>query len=185
MCVLDEYIIIDGNALRYNLNPLKKIIEKDCQGRSLCYNKKYIGPIKNKKLNEMFFFSLFEPDRISIPDFSYISNADYNTTNGHIYGLFDKTLLETNHTDTGYLKKNITHGSVKYLQRLAGQLENLNFVSDNNYSVSMKGILLNYKEGDICAKDKTKNFKAYMFLVCKRDLGLKIPTLVKVLDGIL
>ena len=135
--------------------------------------------IKNKNSYDLFFFSLFKPDKISITDFSYIENSIFQNSAGHIYGLFDKFWLNTNYSDTGYLQKNITYGSVKALLRIAGGIQNVSVFE--NYQTN--GILLNYKDGDVCTKDKTKNFKAYVFLECKRDMGVKVPILVNTLDS--
>ena len=42
-CELDSVISLEKEALRFNLSPMKLLINSSCHGRSLCYNKKFIG----------------------------------------------------------------------------------------------------------------------------------------------
>lgn len=205
-CVLDQILIKDDSLLRFNLSPLKNLIDKNCNSQSICYNQKFIGPIKNRneKMNnhykEMFFVSLFESDEISITDFSYdkqLSNQNIRT--GNIFGLFDNPVVNVTHSDIDYIssQSKSNYQSIKLLKNLATGIEKVYLVDDkiNN------GVMIKYKEGDSCLQDPckknlfkifiklkifcilAKKFESYMFLECRRDLASSAPYLYRKINS--
>jgi hypothetical protein len=166
-CVLDKTLIKDDSLLRFNLSPLKNLIDKNCNSQSICYNQKFIGPIKNKNdknknhYKEMFFISLFEADKISITDFSYdkhLSNQDASI--GHIFGLFDNPVVNVTHSDIDYIssQSKSNYQSIKLLKNLARGIEKVSLVDDtiNN------GVMMEFRDGDSCLQDPCKIRKIFL-----------------------
>ena len=194
-CKLNEVLHQHNEKLKYNLRPMKEWLNKLCSEQSgiLCYENSFIGPISSSNVqssssssHDIFFLSLFEPKDVDIYDFSYDeSYTKYHQ--GHIFGLFSvQNIIDTSNNNTSttttttnnnkLFDKDITFQNTKIKKNIATRISKVNLLSDK------KGIVIEYKEGDVCLNDVTRKYKTYLYLKCNK-YEISTPKLINVFDN--
>ena len=186
-CKLNEVLHQHNEKLKYNLRPMKDWLNKLCSEQSgiLCYENSFIGPISssNKQSHDIFFLSLFEPKVVDIYDFSY-DESYTKYQQGHIFGLFSvQNIIDTSNNNTSttnnankFFDKDITFQNIKIKKNIATRISKVNLLTDK------KGIVIEYKEGDICLNDLNRKYKTYLHLKCNK-YEISTPKLINVFDN--
>jgi hypothetical protein len=169
-----------------NLKPLKSEVQGLCESeQGLCYNDKFIGPIKEMNINSsdnfttLYFVSLFEPDVINVTDFTYEQSLN-DFTKGNLFGLFMKDSLEVSRDEKSLLGGyKVGNRSVKVLKNIGRKIQKVRIFDKsifNNHTLR-DGIMIKYESGDFCLNDRSKKYQSYLFLKCEKNFQSNAPVL--------
>lgn len=165
-CNLLDVLHNKKHMLLFNLKELHKGFSRICNESSeICY-KNFIGPINDHKNHDLFFISFNEREKINVQDFSYILDTSSPIKeSGYLFGLFNNRNTK-NIDDTDNI---IKIDNIKILKNLGTKLDKVLLIPGIPYTHNISyGIMLNYKNGDICLDDPSKNYTSYLFISCAK-----------------
>ena len=194
-CYLNEFIFEKKNKIKFNLFPLKEYINILCEEQSgiLCYDNSFIGPISfsNENLNlnsnnnnnfdrNIFFLSLFETKEIDITDFTFKENNE--NKKGNIFGLFNSDNNFSSADSNLFINTKVTIKNEKIKKNIAKGIKNVKIFGKSLNILERMGLFIEYENGDVCIKDSSKFYKAYLYLKCDKN-QISNPKLIKIKDN--
>jgi hypothetical protein len=194
-CYLNEFIFEKKNKIKFNLFPLKEYINILCEEQSgiLCYDKSFIGPISlsNENINlnsnnnnidrNIFFLSLFETKEIEITDFTFKTENNENKK-GNIFGLFNSENNYSSADNNLFINTKVTIKNEKIKKNIAKGIKNVKIFGKSLNILERMGLFIEYENGDVCIKDSSRLYKAYLYLKCDKN-ELSSPKLIKIKDN--
>ena len=160
----NKYMINENNNCKINVD----LINSNYSIKFSLYfmNKSLVQPIQIKDNNSIYFISTFNLINFNINDYTYFYNNKTQSLYGSIFA------LKSNNTSKIINENNILVYNSKEYWNIGKEISDIYIMPKYISEIEVikntinKGIILIYKNGDIC-NNKGTRFRTYIFLYCK------------------